>query len=147
MYRMRHTLLLAALALPLSAFSADEKIDTKGCDNVNWSKEVLEAFPNAQRGCQRVVARGDVVYAQYKAEVVAKDKEGITIYMKDRDGRNMTKVKLALSDDIVKINDKDTKLRDVEKGTTLRFYMPHNRWGLFASTEGQALKVISSEPM
>ena len=147
MFRIRHTMLLAALALSPSAFSADQKTDQTGCDNVNWNKEVLEKFPNAQRGCQKVVLRGDVVYAQYKAEVVAKDKEGITVHMKDRDGKNMTKVKFGLSDDLIKLNGKDIKFRDLEKGTELRFYMPHNRWGLYTNPEGEALTVISSELM
>ena len=147
MYRKSYALLLAVVALPLSAISADQKADHTGCDNVNWNKEVLDKFPNAQRGCQKVVLRGDVVYAQYKAEVVAKDKDGITVHMKDRDGKNMTKVKFGLSDDLIKLNGKDTKFRDVEKGTELRFYMPHNRWGLYTNPEGEALTVISSELM
>jgi|APHig6443718053_1056840.scaffolds.fasta_scaffold420653_1 hypothetical protein len=147
MHRISHTLILAAFALSPGVFAADKKTDTTGCDNVNWSKEVLAEFPNAQRGCQRVILRGDVVYAQYKAEVTSSDKEAITVYMKDRDGKNMTKVKLAPSDDMIKVNDKDTKFRDVAKGTELRFYMPHNRWGLYANPEGSPLKVLSSEPM
>lgn len=149
MYRMRHTLLLATLSLSfsLSAAAADHKADLTGCDNVNWNKEVLEKFPNAQRGCQKVVLHGDVVYAQYKAEVVGKDKEGITVHMKDRDGKNMTKVKFGLSDEPIKLNGKDAKFRDIERGAELTFYMPHNRWGLYTNPQGEALTVISSEPM
>jgi len=147
MYRMRHTVLLAALALPLGALAADHKADHSGCDNVNWNEEVLAKFPNAQRGCQKVVLRGDVVYAEYKAVIVGKDDEGITVHMKDRDGKNMTKVKFALSDDLIKLNGKDTKFSDLTRDTELSFYMPHNRWGLYTNPEGKALTVISSEPM
>jgi hypothetical protein len=147
MYRIRNALLLAALVLPISAFSDNHKTDPTGCDNVNWSDEVLKAFPNAKRGCQKIVMKDEVVYAQYKAEVVSGDKEGVTIHMKDHDGKNMTKIKLAPSDDVVQVNGKDTKFRDLQKGTELRFYVPHNRWGLYSAPGGRALEILSSEPM
>jgi hypothetical protein len=139
---------LAACALPLT-LPAEEKTSTDhtGCDNVNWSKEVLDAFPNAKRGCQRVTVRGDKVYVQYAGEVVANTKDGITVHLKDHDGKNMTNAMFLPTEDKIKVNDRIIMLKDVEKGTTLHFYLPHNRWGLYADPEGEALKVISFEPM
>lgn len=147
MYRIRNTLLLAALVLPISASSDNHKTDPTGCDNVNWSDEVLKAFPNAKRGCQKILLKDEVVYAQYKAEVVSGNKEGVTVHLKDHDGKNMTKLKLAPSDDVVQVDGKDTKFRDLQKGTELRFYVPHNRWGLYSAPGGPALEILSSEPM
>ena len=148
MNRTHTALLVAALALPLAASAADKmKTDATGCDNVNWSKEVLDKFPNAKRGCQKVTLKGDVVYVQYKGEVMRNDPDGVTVNLQDHDGKDMIKIKIAPAEDLIKVNDKPTKFKDLEKGTELHFYMPHNRWGLYASPEGTALRVLSSEPL
>ena len=149
MNRTHTALLVAALALPLSASAADKmQTDPTGCDNVNWSQEVLDKFPNAKRGCQRVTIKGDEVYAQYKGEVAGIDKEGIVVHLKDHEGKNMVNMKIAPeADAMVSVSGKETKFWKLEKGTELHFYIPRNRWGLYASPGGKEIKVVSHEAM
>jgi hypothetical protein len=149
MNRTYTALLVAALALPLVASAADKmKTDPTGCDNVNWSKEVLDNFPNAKRGCQRVTLKGEDVYAQYNGEVVGVEKDGIVVHVKDHDGKNMTKMKIAPdAEAMVSVSGKATKFWKLEKGTELHFYIPHNRWGLYSSPGGAQIKVVSAEQM
>jgi hypothetical protein len=149
MNRAHTALLVAALALPLAASAADKmKTDPTGCDNVNWSKEVLDNFPNAKRGCQRVTAKGDVVYAQYKGEIAKVEKDAIVVHLKDHEGKNMTKLMIAPDPEaMVSLDGKETRFWKLEKGTEVSFYIPHNRWGLYSSPGGAQIKVVSAEPM
>jgi len=93
MYRKSHALLLAVVALPLCAIAADQKADHTGCDNVNWNKEVLEKVSQ----CPARLPEGRAARRRRLCPVQGrdrrKDKEGITVHMKDRDGKNMTKIK------------------------------------------------------
>jgi hypothetical protein len=148
MNRFHTALLAAALALPLAASAAEMKTDPTGCDNVNWSKEVLDKFPNAKRGCQRVTTKGDVVYAQYKGEIVKVEKDGIVVHLKDHDGKDMVKMTIAPDPEaMVSLDGKETKFWKLEKGTAVSFYIPRNRWGLYSSPGGQEIKVVSSEQL
>jgi hypothetical protein len=149
MNRLLTALLGAALALPLAASAADKmKTDPTGCDNVNWSKEVLDSFPNAKRGCQRVTAHGDIVYAQYKGEIAKVEKNQIVVHLKDHDGKDMTKLMIAPDPDaMVSLEGKQTSFWKLEKGTQISFYVPHNRWGLFSSPGGSQIKVLGTESL
>lgn len=149
MKRVHTALLVAALALPLAASAADKMAtDPTGCDNVNWSKEVLDKFPNAKRGCQRVTSKGDVVYAQYKGEIAKVEKDGIVVHLKDHGGKPMIRMTIAPEPEaMVSLDGKETKFWKLEKGTEVSFYVPHNRWGLYSSPGGAPIRVVSSEPL
>ena len=47
-------LCVALVAMPLASMAADE---SNSCDNVNWGKDVLEKFPNAEKGCHGVTMK------------------------------------------------------------------------------------------
>jgi hypothetical protein len=132
------------LALPGLA-SAGE---AHGCDAVNFGKEVLEKMPNAQRLCRGVTMKNDAVYVHYVADVVATTATTVTVDFKDKDNKAVSRVEFEpAADQMVKFGGKDTKYTSLKKGTTLDFWIEHNKWGLYASPDGKAMTIIRQETL
>jgi len=143
--------LASLLAIPAIATAEDKKL---GCDDVNWSAEVTDVFPNAREACQGITLRDDVVYAKFSAKVVDANKDAVTIEFLDRKDKPVSRVKFAPPQDgTVMLRDSagtggtKTAYSKLEKGSILNFYVPHNRWGLYAPPGEPAMKVISRETL
>jgi hypothetical protein len=133
-------LCVALIAVPMYASAADEI----GCDAVNWGEEVLAKFPNAEKACHDVTTKNGAAYAHYVAEVVAASSESVTVHLLDKKGKGISEVKFVpAADQKVKLAGKETKYADLEKGTKLDLYIEHSKWGLYASPDGSAMKILS----
>jgi hypothetical protein len=64
-------LCFSMLAMPALASAADRL----GCDSVNFGEDVLAKFPNAKAACIDVREKNGGIYAHYRADVVAVDKD------------------------------------------------------------------------
>jgi hypothetical protein len=132
------------LALPALAFAAKPY----GCDSVNFGKEVLEKFPNAQAACIGVTEKNGAVYVHYQAKVIAVESDAITVHMLNHEGRALSQVKFVPSpDQMAKVEGKDTKFSDLKKGTKLDLYIEHSRWGLYSNPDGKMMTIISREAL
>ena len=131
-------LCVALLAVPVSTMAED-----MGCDSVNWGKEVLDKFPNAQKGCHGVTMKNGEAYAHYVAEVVAANAESVTVNMLDRDNKPAVEIKFVPKMEKVKVAGKETHYKDLKKGTKLDLYIQHKRWGLYSDPDSTPMTILS----
>jgi hypothetical protein len=133
---------LALLALPAGTMAGDAP-----CSDVNFSDAVLAAYPNAVKGCHDLKEKDNVVYAHYVAEVKEANKDEVTVIFKDYKGKDMTKVKFAPGDATAKIEGQTVAFAKMREGTKLDFYIPHNKWGLYAYPGAPEMTIISREDL
>jgi hypothetical protein len=132
------------LAMPALTLAADRP----GCDSVNFGEEVLAKFPNAKAACIDVKEKNGGIYVHYRADVVAVDEDSVTVHLLDHEGKAISKVKFVPSaDQLAKVEGKEKKFTDLEKGTELDLYIEHSQWGLYASPEGKRMTIVSREPL
>ena len=133
-------LCIALLAVPMGAIAADEK----GCDSVNWGKDVLDKFPNAEKACHGVTMKNDNVYAHYVAEIVAADAESVTVNLIDKSDKAIAEIKFVpRAEQAIKVGGKDTKFKDLKKGTKMDLWIQHNRWGLYSDPDSTPMQILS----
>ena len=137
-------LLVALIAMPMYASAKDDL----GCDSVNWGKEVLAKFPNAEKACHGVTMKNGAAYAHYVAEVIKVGKESMTVHLIDRNGKAISEVEFVPpADQSVKSGGQASKFRDLDKGTTLDLYIEHNRWGLYSSPDSSPMEILSRKDL
>lgn len=133
-----------ALASP-SLASAGE---AHGCGDVNFGADVLAKMPNAQKLCRGIKELNGGIYVHYMADVVSTTDKTVTVDFKDKNDKAVSRVEFEPAvGQTVKLGKKDVKYTSLSKGTTLDFWIEHNKWGLYASPDGQAMTIISVEPL
>ena len=134
----------ALLVMPAIAMAED-----MGCNDVNFGDEVLAAFPKIREACQGVTMKDGKAYVQLKAEVVAKDKDTLTVHMMDRQNKPVSEIKVAPgAEDRANVEGKDTKFKDLQKGQDLSVYLEHDRWGLYSSLDqSNMMKIVSRKEL
>jgi hypothetical protein len=134
--------LVAMMAVPAIALAGDDT----GCKNVNFSQEVLTAFPNATKTCRDLKVKNDTVYAHFVAEVVDANKDEVTVDFLNSSDKGVVRVKFAPSEDATTmINDQKVKYSNLKKGTRLNLYIPQSQWGIYAVPGGTSMSIISRE--
>jgi hypothetical protein len=137
-------LLAALLAMPAIAVAVDDV----GCQSVNFGADVLAEFPNAVRACRGVKEKDGIVYARYVAKVVDSSKGNITVVFEDKDGKGVSKVVFATTDDAgLSMGGKATKYSSLKKGDVIDMWVPHSRFGLYGIPGGPKLTVVSKETL
>ena len=134
---------IALLAVPAVAAAGDET----GCDNVNFGEDVVAKFPNAAKACHGVTMRDGAAYVHYVAEVVAADKETVTVHLIGRDDKGLAKVKFAPARATINVDGKKTEFRHLKRGTRVDLWIEHNRWGLYADPASTPMNIISREDL
>lgn len=144
MTNIRKVVCVMLLAMPALALADGGK----GCDLVNVGADVLAKFPNAAKACHDVKEQNGGIYMHYVGEVVAADKDSVTVDMLDTKGKGIVRVKFAPAEgQTAKFEGKDAKYTSLKKGTKLDFYIEHSQWGLFASPEGKRMTILSREDL
>jgi hypothetical protein len=139
---------LACVALLLSIPALALAASPKSCDAVNIGPEVLAKFPNAVRACHDLREKNGGIYMHYVGQVVATDKDSVTIEMLDTNGKAVSRVKFApAADQAAKVEGKDTAYTSLKKGTKLDFYIEHSKWGLYSSPDGKRMTILSQETL
>lgn len=134
---------LAILIVPAIAAAKDY-----GCDKVNWGADVLKAFPNASRGCHSVMMKNDQPYAKYVAEVQSANADQVVLHMLDTSDKAFSKIVIAPKEGAqVTIDGKATPVSKLKKGDRVSFYIPHDRWGLYADPDSTPVNIISREDL
>ena len=139
---LTRTACLALLLAPGIAAAADY-----GCEYVNFGEEVTKMYPNVLEACQGVTTKNDMPYAKFTGEVVSANKEQVVVDFLNRKDKAVSRVTFAVKnpDTTISVNGKPTKVSRLEKGTRANFYMLHNKWGLYASPNGETLTILSRE--
>ena len=113
---------------------------------MNWGADVLKAFPNASKGCHSVMMKNDQPYAKYVAEVQSVDSKSkeVTLHMLDTkdkaifEGRDRAQRRCIRQD-----RRQGHRSRKLKKGDRVSFYIPHDRWGLYADPESTPITIVS----
>jgi len=133
------------IALPVIGFAAKDDL---GCNDVNFSEEILKQLPKVRDACQDVKIKNDKVYAHFVGEVMAIDSTAVTVKFKDRAGKDVSELKLAPTQDVSVTSDgKDIPFTKLEKGMKIDAYVEHSRWGLYASPDGKLLTLLERKEL
>ena len=144
MNHFSRVLCVALLAVPAIGIAKDDM----GCDSVNWGEEVLAKFPNAAKACHGVTMKNGEAYAHYVAKVVARDSESVTVNLIDKDGKAISEIKFMPNpEQNIKIDGKDKKYLDLDKGQKLDLYIQHSRWGLYSDPDSTPMKILSRKDL
>ena len=119
-----------ALMFSTNAFaqrSADAAFTATGesCEQVTWSDEALERYPNIASACQEVMERDGEYFVRFEGEVRRVTDRGgrVTIAFEDGDTLTLTPPEnLALS-----IDGRERTPRDLQPGDELTFYVPQDQ--------------------
>ena len=134
-----------SLALPAIA-NADSK--NYGCDSINFGAEVLEKLPNAKKLCRGIKEMNGTVYVHYIAEVESRAANNVTVKFLDKDGKAVSRVAFEPTvDQMVTVDGKPTKYTSLDKGQKLDFWIAQNKWSLYATPDGKAMKILSVEQL
>lgn len=130
---IRSMTLAAAVVLAASAsLSAQTRTDRAftatgtSCEEVNWSREVLQRAPNIAEACQEVMQRDGKYYVKFQGEVERVTNRGreLTVAFKGGDTitlnppENMTVI----------MNDRPRPVSALRPGDQLNFYVPEDRF-------------------
>lgn len=128
----RITALGGAIALILSTNAfAQRNVDAaftatgESCEQVTWSEEALERYPNIASACQEVMERDGEYFVRFEGEVRRVTDRGgrVTIAFEDGDTLTLTPPEnLALT-----IDGRQRAPRDLRPGDELTFYVPQDQ--------------------
>jgi len=95
------------------------------CEDVRWSDEALERYPNIASACQEVMERDGRYYVLFEGEVrrVADRGNRVTVAFQGGDTLTLTPPEnLSLT-----IDGRERRPRDLRAGDELRFYVPEDQ--------------------
>ncbi len=137
-------IILTAACLAVLVTSGVAVAKDYGCDEVNWGADVLKVFPNASKGCHSVMMKNNQPYAKYVAEVQSASSTEVVLHMLDTKDKAYSKLVIAPKEGAhVAVDGKDTKVKDLKKGDRVSFYIPHDRWGLYADPDSTPINIVS----
>lgn len=129
---IRITALAGAVALALSANAfAQRTVDAafsaagESCDDVTWSTDALQRYPNIASACRDVMERDGRYFVRFEGEVrrVADRGERVTIAFEGGDTLTLTPPdSLSLT-----IDGRQRSPRDLRPGDELTFYVPQDQ--------------------
>jgi hypothetical protein len=142
---------LALAAIPFVAFSADEpKAKELSCINdVNYSHEFLERYPNAAPACREVVEKDGAKWVHFVTKVKNVSKGHVTVDVLNVRGDSLAEVTIAPKADArLKVGGKETKYSSLRAGDTLDLWMPESRLGFYSepgAAEVSELPIVARE--
>ncbi|HVS77273.1 MAG TPA: hypothetical protein VHE11_10075 [Steroidobacteraceae bacterium] len=96
------------------------------CEDVNWSKQTLALHPRIAESCQSVVQRDGKYFVVFSGKVTRVDRVGRSLTVAFDDGERVTLSPPA--DMRVDIEGTMTRVRDLQRGQKLTFYVPQDRF-------------------
>jgi len=145
-----HTFAVPVAALFATTFAAaqshvDRAFTATGasCDQVQWSEEALEQYPNIASACQEVMERNGKYYVKFNGTVRSVQDRGrkLTVDFKGGDQLTLTPPEnLSLT-----INGRPTSVRELERGDLLTFYVPQDQLSVHFSEESAVAQTDQAE--
>lgn len=125
----RYTALTAAMTMLILSASAtaqrnnvDEAFTTTAasCDQIRWSREALEKYPNIASACQDVMERDGRYYVKFSGQVRRVSGDNVTVNFKDGSVLTLTPPEnMSLY-----IDGRPRTVRNLRRGDELTFYVP-----------------------
>ncbi len=122
---------LAVLAGAGSAFAQTTSVDRAftatgtSCEDVTWSDETLEQYPNIAQACREVMERDGRYYVRFEGEVQRVRNRGREVTVDFEGGDRLT---LTPPEDMsLYIDGRQRSPRDLAPGDRLNFYVPQDQ--------------------
>lgn len=119
------------MALSANAFAQQDDVDAAftatgtSCEDVTWSDETLERYPNIATACQEVMQRDGTYFVRFEGDVrrVANQGRNVTIAFEGGDTLTLTP-----PDNMsLLIDGRQRAVRDLRPGDELTFYVPQDQ--------------------
>ena len=129
--RIRTAALTVAVGLVTTAAFGQNRVERAfsatgtECDDVTWSEESLEQYPNIARACRAVMQRDGKYYVRFEGEVQRVGDRGRQVTIDFRDGDTLTLT--PPEDMMVTINNRETPVRNLRPGDDLTFFVPQDQ--------------------
>jgi hypothetical protein len=133
---MRYVLPVAVvLAAPLSVGWAQkakpvdpDKLPKIECSELHFSKAFLDRYPKAPQACQEARVYKGQKFAKFTAKVYLNSADRTTVTLVDASGNDVDTFSIKPGpDSAVKINGKEVKFKDLQKGETISFWISEKR--------------------
>jgi LPXTG-motif cell wall-anchored protein len=133
---------LGASASALAQSPTDLTFTATGthCQDVNWSSETIARHPRIAEACQAVVQRDGKYFVVFSGTVTRVARSGREVTVDFKDGERVTLT--PASDMKADIAGTVTRVRDLQRGQELTFYVPQDRFvAEFSEGEGFSLPI------
>lgn len=125
------TYLVMTLLLLCAAQSAVAAERVPGCDDLNWSAQVLAANPDIRESCQGVYVRNDKYYARSTIELTRVSPGRVTFKPLHRDGSLGAPRRIRVPGSWrITIEGQNYRPEDLNPGQRLNVYIPEDRFAL-----------------
>jgi hypothetical protein len=120
--------LLGALAAASLAPPMAEAPMNNPCAHIQWSASFLYRYPRLAAACQKVEVQNGIKYAKFTGRVVLVNTHHVVVAVVNEAGvaGGAIKWKTPAEDDLT-INDKQSKIGDLNKGDTLTFWIQEGK--------------------
>ena len=134
--KMRNVAIVAlALVVPVSLAWAQkakpvdpDKLPQVKCSEMHFGKAFLDKYPHAPAACQDVRVYKGKKYAKFSGKVYLTSADSTTIQLLNVAGDPLTTFSFKpRPGQSIKINGKDVKFTDLQKGETISFWVPEDR--------------------
>jgi len=126
----QYKIILLSLALTGFGFSPAFGDSSRGCEEINWSQQILADFEDIKNACQEVVVRNGKTFVRFEAKLVRvlnDNKMEVLITLKD--GDSVERVFSMPSDfQILSYSGKTTfNPKQLDRGDKLDIFIPESR--------------------
>jgi hypothetical protein len=127
---MQSRLITVLAALPLMALGSLANAQTDlTCDDIEFTAEVTSVYPDIAEACQDVVEIDGERYAKIGVEVLRTSNNSASFRIKRADGTYGPTQRANLpSDWRARLDGREVRVRDLQRGQELNLYMPSDRW-------------------
>lgn len=124
--------LLAGASVARAQTMPNTTVHEGSCADVNWSPQLLAAYPRIPEACQEVLAMNGTKWARFNGKLVRLNPNGsVTTAVMNREGRVMGTLKLkpAPGEKVI-IDGKEQQFSQLERGAILNLYIPENTFAV-----------------
>lgn len=120
---MKSTLMVGSLVLAMVPAAAGAQ-QPEVCERVEFSKDVLERFPNIRRACLDVISKDGQEYAVVKADLVRATARRMTIRVKLPDGTHAEPRAINVKPGFrINVDGRSTPIEDIAVGQEITAYV------------------------
>ena len=135
---------LVAQELPVEELPP-ERTRPATCEGVDWSDDIMDAYPNIVDACQEAVVVNGKTWARLSAEFETVEENGdVRFQIKNRLSGNLGEVTIEPAPgQVAYINEQRTPFEDLARGQDVNLYVPEGYYG-FASLPGAPMNQVAS---
>jgi hypothetical protein len=144
-------LALSVIAVPAVTFAVDApivKAPKEACSNIEWNPDFLKDYPKAPAACREVVVKDGIKFATFNGKVSKVGHNFVQVEISDVSDYPIGTIAFQIgSGGTVTVNDKVEKVKDLQTGDQLTFWVREARFGVSPTLADQPMKIVKPEAM